>query len=402
MTMRVRIKHTQGMSAHLSFFIMAMVAGAPPLLRVAAAQVPPYSTIVNPGMRTEEIQQAINSGSGAVYFMPGLYKLTGPLCLNSTGRTYVGPGSSDPRVGSVLMQTSPPDPITGLGVPVFAVDRAITSVTISGLAFDGAPGVNARGIGAVDPRQCHHTGDPNGGFLFISTISGSYFLTGLAEGIDIPMQITAIEGNHFGVDSVNAGWIGSTHRHIHSFYAYAPGQTTEIRVINNTFARAKGAESVLFESGTQLEMIGNEFQDNDARTTLQINGMLQVVLEKNRFERNSGTYIIHFAPSRHGDQLIGNNIVRAQNNFYDMQLNDFIFTIDQAGGADVFMGGESGVRFTHSDGTAADLTDPSIANSCNAITHAPIYLSTIGPFNFADYKARNPNCCGRTETTPCK
>lgn len=245
------------------------------------------------------------------------------------------------------------------------------------------------------------------------------------------MEITVIERNHFGVQSVSGGWIGSMHRHIRSVFPdvvhvfpdgskvhLGEGLTTAVRVLNNSFTRAKGSESVLVESGAQLQVGGNDFRENDTDTTLQINGMSHVVIEGNRFEGNKGKYIMHFARARHrvsldGEFTFGNHVVRARNNFYDMQRHDFIFTIDAnsddhiVSGAHVFMGDESGVHFTHSDGTAADLTDPVIAACYNTDPTSPsyhlqIYLSIVGPFKIPDYKAKNPNCCGPTETTACK
>src|ERR1700719_660222 len=128
--------------------LMIAMAGGTSLF--AASEVPPYSTIISPEMGTTEIQHAIENGSGAVYFKPGVYYLTGPLPLIGS-RAYLGAGSSDPHFGSILVQIS-----TQSGTPIFCLDHYVESVTIKGLAFDGGPGVNARAIGAADPNSCSH------------------------------------------------------------------------------------------------------------------------------------------------------------------------------------------------------------------------------------------------------
>src|SRR5690348_10923477 len=111
-------------------------------LQAATTQPAAYSVVLSPEMNFATLYQAIKNSSGAVYFKPGLYRLTGSLPLIGN-RTYVGAGSSDPRFGSVLMQTAPPQPVTGLGAPIFSVEGFVGSVTIRGLTFDGVPGVNA-------------------------------------------------------------------------------------------------------------------------------------------------------------------------------------------------------------------------------------------------------------------
>jgi hypothetical protein len=373
-------------------FALGVTAGS--ALHLATAQTPPFSAIVDPSMDTTRIQYVIDNtvSNGAVYFKPGLYKLNGPIHLRG-GRTYIGAGGPDAHSGSVLMQMATNSPKSDPGLPIFSVEGQIYQVRIIGLTFDGLPGVNARGIAAGD----------SAGILLISTIRDNYFLTGLSECIDVPMEVTWIERNHFGVNSVNGGWIGNRHRHIHSIYPGVEEQTTANWVSKNLFAKARGSESVLFESGVQLHITDNQFENNGADTTLQINGMLQVVIDGNRFDGNRGDALMHFANSHHVSVLNGNNIVRSQNNYYDMQhcatvctpvYNKFIFLVDansdngQLSRTLVFMGNETGRHFTHSDGTHADLTDPAIALACN------VWLTIVGPFSIPDYQG--------TETSGCK
>jgi hypothetical protein len=423
--LRTNALHTCATSTNTSLALrMLAIAIVGSLQLWADAQAPPYSAIVGPEMNTFTIQQIISQSSGAVYFRPGIYILTDPIVLIQN-RKYIGPGSADPRYGAVLVQTHP-------GAPVFALPGAAPSgifggITITGLAFDGAPGVKARGIAAMDLVPCGYTLQPGCTVLASSTISDNYFLTGLAEGIDTPVEITVIEGNQFGVASViNVPSVGGNRRHIHCVYPdlvenglhLGEGATTQVRIENNSFTNAKGSESVFIESGTQLHIVGNQFQDNDTDTTLQINGMNLVVIDGNRFDGNRGEYLMHFARSRHTGQLPvpgdcgsqvciafnGNYIVRLQNNYYDMEGNNFIFTIDpnsddlMRSANHVYIGNESGTHFTHGS-TAADLTDPVIALHCSP---AEVYLSTTGSFNFSGYRAKSPNCCGPTETTLCK
>jgi hypothetical protein len=107
-------------------------------------------------------------------------------------------------------------------------------VTIIGLTFDGAPGADAEGIAGV----------ASSALLATSTIRDSYFLTTLAECIDVPMVLTRIERNQFGV---NGGPIGSKHRHIRSIYPSSE-QTNANWIVGNMFRSAQGSESVLFGS----------------------------------------------------------------------------------------------------------------------------------------------------------
>ena len=378
--------------------LLTAIIGASSILpQIATAQTPAAayaaeadSVTISPGSGgddTVRIQQAIDHSHGAVRFSAGLYKLNGPIHLRGS-RTYIGEGSWDPRYGSVLMQQAS-------DAPIFSVEGQISSVTIIGLTFDGAPGADAKGIAA---------GNSNA-LLAASTVRDSYFLTGLAECIDVPMILTRIERNQFGA---NGGSISPKHRHIHSVYPDAEGQTNANWIVGNLFRSAQGSESVLFESGVQLHIIGNDFESNDADTTLRIHGMFQVVVDGNYFEGNKGDALMHFANSRHSQSGSGNYIVRLQNNYYNMQrcgdvgctsiYNNLVFKLDgnSSGGRPsvtaVYMGYETGTHFTHTDSTTADLTDPALAALCSGSGRG-IYLSITGPFYIPDYKGSETNGC---------
>jgi hypothetical protein len=58
----------------------------------------------------------------------------------------------------------------------------------------------------------------------------------------------------------------------------------------------------------------------------------------------------------------------------------------------IWMGNESGLHFTHTDGSTAELTDPPVAAACNG-EGTPIYLTITGPFKIPDYRG--------TQTTNC-
>src|SRR5260370_8017113 len=79
------------------------ICGALPGREAIAQQQ--YSVILRPGMSTREIQQKLQGSTGAVYFSPGVYWLTDSLPVQS-GRTYIGAGSPDPRLGSILIHTA--------------------------------------------------------------------------------------------------------------------------------------------------------------------------------------------------------------------------------------------------------------------------------------------------------
>jgi hypothetical protein len=391
---RIRVKPAAG-----HYIITAAIVAIPWIaLQTAIAQTLAtiYSGVVLPSVTvspgtgaddTARIQDAIDRGMGAIRFSPGVYNLYGPLHLRGN-RSYIGEGSWDSTHGSVLLQHSP-------GAPIFSVDGQVYSVTIVGLTFDGVPGANAKGIASGNPSA----------LLATSSIRDSYFLTTLTECIDVAMVLTRIERNQFGV---NGSWIGPKHRHIHSVDPVNEGQSNANWVVGNLFRSAQGTESVLFESGVQLHLIGNDFEANDSDTTLEINGMFQAVIQGNYFEGNRGDALMHFANSRHSPSGSGNYIVRLDNNYYNMQrcasngcqpiYNNFVFKLDgnSSGGrltvTTVYMGYETGTHFTHSDGTAADLTDPAVAAICNS-SRMGIYLQITGPFYIPDYKGTETNGC---------
>ena len=258
---------------------------------------------------SNRIQQAIDRARGTVFFKAGCYYLKHSLRLRS-GLTYMGEGSWFSLYGSVLMQTASPDPITGLGVPIFYIDGVVEAVAIVGLAFDApAPPsspTKARGIAAVNSQA----------LLVNSTIRGNYFLIELSECIDTPMLSTRIERNGFGTN----GQPGQRHRHIHSVYPgrVPPPAAGDNWIVSNVYRYAccesppgagTASESVLFESRVPLHIIGNDFEAGDVDTTLRIRGAPQVFIEGNYFEGNHGQAQMTVSPRGSRVQVEDNRYV---------------------------------------------------------------------------------------------
>ena len=246
----------------------------PTLSGCATASAPDDST---------RIQQAIDAARGTVFFKAGCYYLKHSLRLRS-GLTYMGESSFFSFYGSTLVQTALPDPSTGAGVPIFSVDGAVQSITLVGLTFDAISSAKAIAIGAMGASA----------ILQNSTIRGNYFLTELAECIATPMISTRIEHNEFGVNGLPNT---QHHRHIYSAYSGPLPAGADNWIVGNAFRSAccvagpgggPGSESVFFDSRAQLHITANNFEDNDADTTLDIRGAPQLSVEGNWFENNHG------------------------------------------------------------------------------------------------------------------
>jgi hypothetical protein len=349
-------------------------ASAPPSGELPEVRV---TILPQPGSTDDSyrIQQAIYHATGSVSFKAGRYLLKRPVCLMSY-LSYIGEGGGDLKQGSIL-QGAP-------GQPIFAFDGNLESVTITGLTFDGR---GAKAIAAA-----------NGRWLYNSTIRENYFSTNLAEGIYAPIQSTRIERNHFGTAGDVPYW---PHRHIYSVpQSPLPGAalTNQNWIVNNRFFHAYGSESVRFEQGVQLHITGNQFEKIHAATTLQINGLFQVVIEGNYFESNAGKYIMQFDNSP--DNQIGNYIVRLENNYYNMDnvIDNFIFRATNAAGrlsaTTVYMSYETGTRFRHSNNTRAEVTDqalidlPGTRSGPGPNDVVPCILFVRSPLWFNDYSGR--------------
>jgi len=269
------------------------------------------------------------------------------------------------------------------GAPVFQIgcrssdsackEDTVDSVTITGLTFDGLPGVGAKGIAAAPNSK---------GLLDNSTLRDNHFTTQLTECIDTPMVSTRIERNHFGLHGADNPPV--TRRHIRSVYLSQVVGTNANWVVGNQFSSAKGTESVLFERGVQLHMIGNQFEGNEAATTVRIRGMFQVIIDGNYFERNSGAAQMTFDNTLTSDGAMGNYIVRLENNFYNLQGSGNAYIVTASGATQFYQGYEAGTEF------------PATAQLIPADLFAACYLKITGPFRLNGYMGSqtsgNPNC----------
>ena len=141
---------------------------------------------------------------------------------------------------------------------------------------------------------------------------------------------------------------------------------------------------MLFERGVQLHVIGNQFEGNEAATTVRVNGMFQVIVEGNYFERNSGAAQMTFANTTTSDGPMGNYIVRLENNFYNLQGSNNAFIATASGATQFYMGYEAGTQF------------PPTAQLIPGDLFAACYLKVTGPFRLNGYAGTqtggNPNC----------
>jgi hypothetical protein len=364
------------------------------------------------------IQQAIEIARGTVFFKAGCYYLKRSLRLRS-GLTYLGEGSWQPRYASTLIQTASPDPVTGLGLPIFSVDGVVQSVAIVGLAFDAPFVTKAKGISAANPDA----------LLANSTIRGNYFLIELAECIDTAMVSTRIERNGFGTNGgdlaytqyLNQGGIPLHHRHIRSVYSGGRPvpNTGENWIVDNVLRSAccettpgssTASESMLFESRVPLHIIGNDFEAGDADTTLRIRGVPEVFIEGNWFEANHGQAQTTISPRASNVHLQDNHYVmqgypKTVNmcNGEQTQGNCFVLEFEPASSTAVI---DASLSATHayigyevvtalpsdSDGRAlAELVPADLFADCHLTITGPFYLT--GVIQLAGMQVGgNPSC----------
>jgi hypothetical protein len=280
---------------------------------------------------TERIRQALRMSRGTVRFESGKYQLSGPLPLES-GRTYRGAGSPHWKYGSALVQCTS-------NQPVFVINRRVDNVTIAGLTFDGgvkenSPDPHPRGISGIKAAN----GPNTKAVLTNSAVRDNYFFHGIEEGIETPMVSTRIESNAFG------GYGDPDHRavrrrHIHAM-PMAGGNNNNWVSGNILSYAAGGAESVLFEGGAQLHIVGNDIEANNLvcdsdgschlvgagnpKAVLRISDMSDVIIQGNWFEANGGAAQMIF---ENGSKQLGNERVRLEDNVYvlDVDDNTFVF-----------------------------------------------------------------------------
>jgi hypothetical protein len=288
------------------------------------------------------------------------------------------------------------------GQPIFTFDQDLDSVTISGLTFDG-PEVKGGAKGIAND---------SGNWLINSTIRDNYFSTHLSEGIYTPMQSTRIERNHFGTAGDVPTW---PYRHIYSVPLFPPrGATNQNWIVYNQFFHAFGPESIRFEQGAQLHIVGNQFEKGHSSTALQIDGLYHVVIEGNYFElcskdnnnvdchtpgapSDAGQFVMKF--SNTPDNQSANYIAHLENNHYNMDnsIDNFIFSV--VGATTVYMSYETGTSFLHTNRTTrGDLTDQytfSRVNPCVLLIRRPLWFG-----DYAYTKGTQVGLLGPTDPDP--
>ena len=386
------------------------------LIALAATVTPAFADItIRPSPSeddTERINQLLQNdkSSGMVRFEPGEYRLSGPLLLQD--RTYQGAGIAGSPYRSVLKQFK-------ANTPIFVIDErnqgefcVLDGVTIEGLTFDAV----AEGVGAIKANCVVETegeafgitadGWYTGAALGDSTLRDNQFLTGLAEGIDTPMEIVRIENNQFGLRA-DPNDSRRHRRHIHSVALH--GDNTAIWLSGNYFSGANGKEALRFDDATQLQIIGNRFEANQADTTLRIKNSGQVPIRGNYFEGNKGAAQMIFEDTHFEDPFPQGAewIIRLEHNFYNLHAgNCFVFLTSHdpeimhpsqicppkspdfawrpSSVPQVYMSDEAGVF----SGTAAELTGWASFNKC--------HLHIVGPVRLAGYSGMqatgNPSC----------
>ena len=226
---------------------------------------------------TSAIQAAITSltsTGGTVWFPVGNYKITSPINwlprVNLTG--------AGGHVASRIFGTHAGNLFQYVDIDFCIVEK---------LAFDGSGCTAFKQTGSsytqnITWRDCH-------------------FYSALSECIYGNLIFGKIFDNTFGY----YGTVGAAHRHIVSLGSST--NATNLNIIRgNRFYNAKGNESVLFNSGESLEILGNNFESNTA-LPIRLAGVFNVKVNDNWFEANTvtaneieinvGTHIIDSTPT---------------------------------------------------------------------------------------------------------
>jgi hypothetical protein len=141
-----------------------------------------------------------------------------------------------------------------------------------GMAFDGA--------GCTALKQ---TGSPTVDYLANLTVRDCHFYGQLFECIYGNLIYAKIERNSFGY----FGTVGASHRHIYCL-GIPTNTCNSNRITGNRFYYAKGAESCYFENGADLDIVGNNYEQNVC-LPIRLIGMVGARVRENWFEANSGT-----------------------------------------------------------------------------------------------------------------
>lgn len=236
---------------------------------------------------TAAIQAAVTSLAatcGTLFFPAGNYKTTAPV--NWAPRVnLLGVGG---HVGSRIFGTHAGNLFQYTNVDFVIVEK---------LAFDGS--------GCTAFRQ---TGT-GGNYTQNLTVRDCHFYGQLSECIYGNLIFAKIIDNTFGY----YGTVGATHRHIISLGS-STNLTNANQIEGNRFYYAKGNESIRFDSGTDLHIRNNNFEQNTA-LPVRINGIFNVKITDNFFEANSIT-------TSEIELNIGSHVIDA--NPVEIQRNNFV------------------------------------------------------------------------------
>lgn len=210
---------------------------------------------------TSAIQAAVTSlasAGGTVWFPIGNYKITAPI--NWLPRVnLLGAGG---HVASRIFGTHAGNLFQYVDIDFCIVEK---------LAFDG--------VGCTAFRQ---TG-VGGSYTQNITWRDCHFYSAMTECIYGNLIFAKIYDNTFGY----YGTVGAAHRHIVSLGSST--NATNLNIIQgNRFYNAVANESVLFNSGTSLEILSNNFESNKA-LPIRLSGVFNVKVNDNFFEANTVT-----------------------------------------------------------------------------------------------------------------
>jgi hypothetical protein len=274
---------------------------------------------------TVAIQAAINYlntlNGGTLLFPAGTFKVTAPITLADRIK-MVGSGG---HAGTLISGTHAGNIFQCVEL-YFAEfeEMAFTGSGCTAIRQTGSPTVNY--LAELEVRRCHFYGQ-------------------LAECIYGNLIFARIVNSTFGY----FGTAGATHRHIMSLGTATNASNCNL-IEGNLFFYAKGNESIRFDSGADLTIRNNDFEQNTA-LPIRLNGMTNARVYENWFELNSiatseievnvGSFIIDSKPT-----------IVSENHFVPAASITNVVKINNTGLTDLYF-----------DRNTGNLTGKSITNS---------------------------------------
>jgi hypothetical protein len=199
---------------------------------------------------------ALSANGGTLFFPQGTYKTTAPI--NWSPRvSLLGVGG---HVGSIISGAHAGNIFQYTNIDFCIVEKL--AFTGSGCSAFRQTGAGTNYTQNLTIRDCHFYGQ-------------------LAECIYGNLIFAKIIDNTFGY----YGTVGAAHRHIVSLGS-STNLTNANQIEGNRFYYAKGNESIRFDSGTDLHIRNNNFEQNTA-LPIRINGIFNTKIIDNWFEANS-------------------------------------------------------------------------------------------------------------------